>query len=68
MSLWPVAQRRDRHVDDVEPVIEVLAEAAGGDLLGEAAVGGGDDADVDDLGDAAADPLDLAGSRARGAI
>ena len=57
----PVAQRRDRHVDDVEPVIEVLAEAAGGDLFGQAAVGGGDDPDVDRLGDAAADALDLAG-------
>ena len=48
-------------MDDVEPVIEILAEAAGGDLVGEAPVGGGDDADVDRLGDAAADPLDLAG-------
>ena len=61
MSLCRSRKRRDRHVDDVEPVIEILAEAAGGDLVGEAAVGGGDDADVDGLGDAAADALDLAG-------
>ena len=57
----PVAQRRDRDVDDVEPVIEVLAEAAGGDLLAEAPVGRGDDAHVDGERAGAADALDFAG-------
>ena len=32
--LAPVGQGRQVHGDDVQPVIEVLAEAAGGDLLG----------------------------------
>jgi hypothetical protein len=41
-----VAERRDVERDDVETVEEVCAEAAGGDVLGEVAVGGGDDADV----------------------
>ena len=45
-------------VDDVEPVVEVLAEAAGADLLLEHAVGRGDDADVDLLGLAVADAED----------
>src|SRR5207253_11212868 len=56
----PVPKRGNRYVDDVEPVIEILAETRGSDLLGEAPVGGRDDAHVDGLGDAAADPLDLA--------
>ena len=56
-----LAQRRQVQVDDVEPVVEVLAEAARLDLLLEVAVGRGDDADVDRLGlgvaDAEDDPL-----------
>src|SRR5690606_20385812 len=43
-----------------EPVIEILAEAPGGDLFGEAPVGRGDDADIDRLGDAATESLELA--------
>ena len=45
-------------VDDVEPVVEVLAEAPGADLVLEDAVGRGDDADVDLLGLAVADAED----------
>src|SRR5436189_714633 len=56
-----VAQGGDGDVDDVEPVVEILAEAAGGDLLDQAAVGRGDDPDVDSERVAAADALDLAG-------
>src|SRR5207302_6398 len=43
----PLAQGRqiDRH--DVEPVIQVLAEPAGADLLEQVAVRGGDEAGVD---------------------
>ena len=47
----------DRH--DVEPVEEILAEAAGLHLGGEIAVGRGDEAHVDGLG-APADLLHLA--------
>ena len=61
MSLARSLKRRDRHVDDVEAVIEVLAEAAAGDLLGEAPVGRRDDPDVDHVDGPAADALDLAG-------
>ena len=53
-----VAQRRQVQVDDVEAVVEVLAEAAGLDLDVEVAVGGGEDADVDRLGVGVADPHD----------
>ena len=45
-------------VHDVEAVVEILAEAAGADLLLEVAVGRGDDADVDLLGLAVADAED----------
>ena len=53
-----LAQRRQVDVDDVEAVVEVLAEAARADLLLEDAVGRGDDADVDLLGLAVADAED----------
>ena len=53
-------KRRDRHLDDVEAVIEILAEAAGLDLLDQPLVGRGDDADVDLARVARADRLDLA--------
>src|SRR5688572_23825122 len=53
-----VPQGRDRHVDDVQPVIEVLAEAAAGDFLGETPVGRGDDPDIDHMDRSAADALD----------
>ena len=42
-----LAQRRHAHLDDREPVVEVLAEAARVHLRREIAVGGGDDAHVD---------------------
>ena len=42
----PVAQRRHIEVNDVEPVEQVAAEAASVRLLREAAVGGGDYAEV----------------------
>src|SRR5262249_45227425 len=42
-----LAERRQVDVDDVEPVVEVLAEASPADLLLEDAVGRGDDPDVD---------------------
>ena len=45
--LAPLAQRRDLDVDDVEAVVEVVAELARLDLAPQVAVGGGDDADVD---------------------
>ena len=45
--LGPVAERRDEDIDDVEAVVEVLAEASLGDGALEVPVGGGDDADVD---------------------
>jgi hypothetical protein len=43
----PVAQRRDVDVEDVEPVVEVLAKAPVADPFLEIAVGGRDDPDVD---------------------
>src|SRR5690606_939720 len=46
--------------DDVQPVVEVLAEAAVVHLAAQVAVGGGDDAHVDPLRLDAADRLDLA--------
>ncbi len=50
------------HADDVEAVVEILAERAGADLLRQVAIGGGDDADVHPPGAAlAADALHLAG-------
>ena len=60
MSLGAIAQRRQRDREDVEPVVEVLAELAVGDQLLEVAVGRRDDAhvDLDRLG--AADALELA--------
>jgi hypothetical protein len=43
----PVAQRRHLDLDHVEAVIEIFAERAAADHLGEVAVGRGDDAHVD---------------------
>ena len=54
--LAPVGERRQVHGHDVEPVIEILAEAAGGDLVGQDSRGRGDDAHVDLDGALAADP------------
>ena len=57
--LAALAQGRqvDRH--DVEPVVQVLAEPAGLDLVEQVAVGRGDDPGVDLLGVGVADPLEL---------
>jgi hypothetical protein len=55
-----LAQRRDGDGDAVEAKIEVLPEAAIGDLLFEIAVRRGDEADVDRLRLQAADALHLA--------
>ena len=53
-----LAQRRQLDVDDVEAVVEVLAEAALLHLGGEVAVRRGDDAHVDRDGLVAADALE----------
>src|SRR5207237_2768256 len=45
--LDPGAQGRNRDRHDVETVVEILAEGAGGDRALEICVGGGHDADVD---------------------
>ena len=56
----PLAQRRHLDRDDVDPVVEILAESSFLHRLLEVDVGGGDQAELglDRLG--AADPLDLA--------
>src|SRR6185369_6630186 len=55
-----LAQRVHRQRENVEPVIEVFAEAAAGHFGAQQPVGGGDDAHVERLGFAATDALDLA--------
>src|SRR5258705_7536674 len=45
--LGAIAERGDEDVDDVEAVVEVLAEASLGDGALQVLIGGGDDADVD---------------------
>jgi hypothetical protein len=45
--LAPLAQRRQLHREDREPVVEVGAEGAAGHHLLEVPVGRGDDAQVD---------------------
>ena len=42
----PLAQRRHEDREDVEPVVEILAERAGGDRLLQVLVGRGDQPDV----------------------
>ena len=44
--LRPVAQRRHRDPDDVDPVQQVLSQSTGPHQLVDVAVGGHDDADV----------------------
>ena len=46
-SLLALAQRRQRHAHDGEPMIEIVAEAPRLDLFAQVAVGRGDDAHVD---------------------
>ena len=55
-----LAERRQVDDGDGEPVEQVLAEAAGGDLGGQGAVGGGEDADIDPGRGCGADAGDLA--------
>ena len=57
--LAALAQGRQVDRDDVEPVVQVLAEPAGVDLVEQVAVGGGDDPGVDLDGAGVADPLEL---------
>ncbi len=45
--LFALAQRRNVHVDDVQPVVEILPEQTVVDELFKIAVGGGDDTNVD---------------------
>ncbi len=54
-----VAQGREVDGDDVEPVVEVFAEAAGFDLLRQDLVRGGNHAGVDLDGDGAPDAFEL---------
>ena len=56
----PLAQRRQAQVHDVQAVEQVLAERPVAHGLGQVAVGGGQDADVDLHRLGAADPVDLA--------
>ena len=42
-----IAQRRHADVNDVQPVVEILAERLVGDAVDQNAVGRGDDANVD---------------------
>src|SRR6266699_2008503 len=58
--LDPLAQRREHDRDDVQAVVEVLAEAPRLHLGLEVLVGGGEDADVDLERAVAAHPLELA--------
>src|SRR5207244_2581023 len=58
--LGPLAQRRERDRDDVQAVVEVLAEAPRLHLGLEVLVGGGEDADVDLERAVAAHPFELA--------
>ena len=54
-----LAERRREDGEDLEPVVEIAAELLLGDHLGEIAVGGGDEADIDGDGPVAAETLDL---------
>ena len=55
-----VAERRDDDSGDVQAVIEILAESAGGDLFGQVAVRRRDDAGIGVQGLSPADALELA--------
>jgi hypothetical protein len=55
----PVAERRDIDAEEVEPMIEIFAEFALGDRIGEVTIGGSDDADIDREFLAAADAADF---------
>jgi len=57
--LLPLAQRRHREREHIEPIEQVLAKIAGGNLRRHVAVAGGDHADIDRDRPAAADALHL---------
>src|SRR3954471_8663055 len=44
--LASLPQGRDADLDDIEPVVEILAEPARADLVGQIAIGGGDQPDI----------------------
>ncbi len=60
-EIWDVftalAQGGDADREDVEPIEEIGAETAGGDFMGEIAMGGGDEANVNGDRHVAADAL-----------
>jgi hypothetical protein len=58
--LGPLPQRRHVDGEDVEAVVEVLAEAALSDLVCQVTIGRGDNAHVDLDRPGAAEPLELA--------
>ena len=41
-----LAQRRQRHHRDIQPIVEILAKAALADRLGQVDVGGGNHPDI----------------------
>src|SRR5262249_13574968 len=57
--LAPLAQRRQRHRKDVQPVIEISAELPFLNHASQVLVGGGNDPHIDLKGMAAAQPLEL---------
>ncbi len=54
----PVPERRERHVDNAQAVVEVLPEVAFFDLLIEVLIGGGDYPHIDGYAFSTAHPLD----------
>ena len=55
----PLAQRRERDREDIEPVVEIVPEAVLPNFLGEVAIGGRDDTHVDVHRPRAAQSLEL---------
>ena len=53
-----LAERRRAQADDIQPIVEIVAETSGCDLLREVTVGGGDYAGVNLDGLLAADALE----------
>ena len=59
--LGPVAQRRQPHLHDFQPVVQVGPEKAGPDAFGQIHIGGGDHPHVGLAGFGFADPLEFLG-------
>ena len=57
--LLSIAQRRNFHIDDIEPVIQVFAKFALARQLRQVLVGGTDDPHIDGYLLAPADPLSM---------